>query len=141
MTPHHLQNPMLTHHAASIALQRGIPRQSEEFLRFVGQLLDQHHAAAQAAAAPKPTSTHIDISKTENVEYEPEESHMSAAHHVSAPVSRDVQFAGEPEPSANRITLNPQEREIAKQSGISEELYAAGKLKLAKMKKAKLISD
>jgi hypothetical protein len=50
---HHLANPALIHSAAQIALQRGCPRGSEEFMQFCGALLDQH-AAAQGHTAPPP---------------------------------------------------------------------------------------
>jgi hypothetical protein len=113
---HHLQNPMLVHHAAAIALQRGVPRESPEFLHFVGQLLDQHHAAAQAQPAPAPTPPmpppipmpahmHVDIEKSDH-DTEPEDEPMSS-HHVSAPVSRGTEhFSGDYEPgSDSRVTL------------------------------------
>jgi hypothetical protein len=133
---HHLQNPMLVHHAAQIALQRGVPRQSPEFLQFIGALLDQHHAAAQAPAPPPPHAAHIDIETEHSDSGQPDEEHHMATY-VSAPVSRgEAGHAVEPEMTISSIRLTPQEREIARMSG-GEELYARNKLKMLKLKKAK----
>jgi hypothetical protein len=141
---HHLQNPMLLRHAASIALQRGVPRQSPEFLHFVGALLDQH-AAAQARPAPPsmppmpPPVAHVDLEKIEGPDHEPEQDHMDA-HFVSAPVSRGDAGGGqsyEAEPS-HRVVLTPEERELCRDNKIDETVYAAGKLRLARQKAAKV---
>jgi hypothetical protein len=145
---HHLQNPMLVHHAAAIALQRGVPRESPEFLHFVGQLLDQH-AAAQAQAAPAPpmpppmpppAHMHVDLEKTETPEAEPEGASMV---HVSAPVSRGNEtYSADYEPSeGSRVTLSKAEREHAEAAGVSVEEYGRQKLKMLRMKKSKLIKD
>jgi hypothetical protein len=148
MNAHHLQNPMLVHHAAGIALQRGVPRDSPEFLTFVGQLLDQH-AAAQMQPAPAPAPpmppipahTDIDVEKTE---YDGEPESASVAVH-SAPVSRDsghYAASGEYEPGeGSRVTLNKAEREHAEAAGVSVEEYARQKLRMMKLKKAKVIKD
>ena len=140
--PHHLQNPMLVHHAAQIAAQRGIPRESPEFLHFVGQLLDQHHAAmmqAQPAPAPAPPPP-MPAQKTEGPEGEPESEQM-AVHHVSAPVSRGEAshaMSGEPQLTPSQIRLSPEERELCQMNKIDEVKYAEGKLRLAKQKAAKI---
>jgi hypothetical protein len=144
--PHNLQNPMLVHQAAGIALQRGIPRHDPEFLRFIGQLLDQHHAAMQAPApAPPPPAplplpepahaAHVDV---ETHDSEPEESPMP--QHFSAPVSRgDHGHAVEPEPTMGTIKLIPEQRDIAHRSGISEVEYARQLIRMQKMKSSGVI--
>jgi hypothetical protein len=166
--PHHLSNPPLVHAAAQIAAQRGIPRQDPQFLHFVGQLLDQHAAAQmQPAPAPRysgamtageppvagpmpapptppmPAHTHIDVEKTE-YDGEPESASVSV-HHVSAPVSRDsghYAASGEYEPGeGSRVTLSKAEREHAEAAGVSVEEYAKQKLRMMKLKKAKVIKD
>jgi hypothetical protein len=122
--PHNLQNPGLVHQAAAIPLSRGVPRHDPEFLRFIGQLLDQHHAAMHAAPAPAPAPpvpplapppmpepqhmTHIDLEKVESPEGEPDEAH---AMMFSAPVSRGDGHSIEPEPTANSIRLSKADRE------------------------------
>jgi hypothetical protein len=63
------------------------------------------------------------------------------AHTVAAPPSRGYVPGFEPEDSANTIRLSPAEREHARASNISEELYAKNKLKMQKAKKAGLIKD
>ena len=152
--PHHLQNPMLVHHAAQIAAQRGIPRQDPQFLQFVGQLLDQHHAATmQQPAQPAPPSsmpppmpappvTHIDLEKVEGPEGEPESTHMDA-HFVSAPVSRASEaYSADYEPGeGSRVTLSKAEREHAEAAGVSVEEYGRQKLKMLRLKKSKVIKD
>ena len=153
---HHLNNPGLIHSAAAIALQRGVPRNSPEFLAFVSALLDQHHHAMHAQAPqpheppapappppppepmppPMPHMTHVDIERDEH-DHEPEATRMSAM--VSAPVSRGEQsysmVGGEPELSAGRITLSPQERDHARAAGVTDEIYAQNKLKMLKLKR------
>jgi hypothetical protein len=147
---HHLQNPMLVHHAAGIALQRGVPRESPEFLHFVGQLLDQHAAAQMQPAPappmpapplpPMPAHTHVDLEKVESGEGEPEEEHM-AVHHVSAPVSRGEAshtMSIEPQLTPSQVRLTPEERELCAINKIDETKYAEGKLRLAKQKAARI---
>jgi hypothetical protein len=146
--PHHLSNPALVHQAAGIALQRGIPRQSPEFLQAVGALLDQH-AAAQMQPAPAvppplpptmPAQTHIDVEKVEGPDHEPDDEPMPS-HYMSAPVSRGDLGGGhtyEAEPS-HRVTLTAEERELCRDNKLDEAVYAANKLKLQRMKKSKLI--
>jgi hypothetical protein len=154
--PHHLSNPALIHAAAQIAAQRGIPRQDPQFLQFVGQLLDQH-AAAQMQPAPAPNGpapvppsmppmpppvAHIDVEKVETPEGEPEAESVSM-HHVSAPVSRGAEhYSADYEPgSDSRVHLSKAEREHAEAAGVSVEEYGRQKLRMMKMKKAKLIRD
>jgi hypothetical protein len=146
VNPHHLSNPALIHAAAQIAAQRGIPRNDPQFLQFVGQLLDQHHAAMmQPAPAPPPMPpmpappvARVDLEKVETPAGEPESEHMDA-HFVSAPVSRgDSGHSVDPQLSPSQVRLTPEERELCALNKISETEYAKGKLKLAKEKAAKL---
>jgi hypothetical protein len=151
--PHHLSNPALIHAAAQIAAQRGIPRHDPQFLQFVGQLLDQHAAAQMQPAPapppmpamppmPPPVTHHIDLEKVESPEGEPEAESVSV-HHVSAPVSRGSEtYSANYEPgSDSRVTLSKAEREHAEAAGVSVEEYGRQKLRMMKMKKAKLIRD
>ena len=141
---HHLQNPALVHQAASIALQRGVPRQSPEFLHCVGALLDQHHAAMQAQPAPPPpppppmpAHTHLDSEQSDH-DSEPEAEPMPS--HYSAPVSREAgaSHSIDPQLSASQVRLSPEERELCALNKIDEVKYAEGKLRLAKQKAAKV---
>jgi hypothetical protein len=147
-----LANPGLVHAAGRIALERGVPRQSPEFLQAIGALIDQHHAAmmqAQPAPAPPmpppmpaPPVTHIDLEKVEGPEGEPESTHMDA-HFVSAPVSRASEaYSADYEPGeGSRVTLSKAEREHAEAAGVSVEEYGRQKLKMLRLKKSKVIKD
>jgi hypothetical protein len=119
---------------------------SNEYFRRVNELLHRQHAVPpppQAAPAPPPMHepepepppiTHVEHDR------EPESEHMSSF--VSAPVSRDGQghaHAIEPEQSPHRVQLTAEERELCRDNKIDELEYAKGKLKLAKMKRSKLI--
>jgi hypothetical protein len=84
---------------------------------------------------------HADISKHEH-EGEPDNVEI-AAHYVSAPTSRPDYGAalGDPDMREGRVTLSAAERDHARASGISDELYAANKLKMMRAKKSGLIKD
>jgi hypothetical protein len=145
--PHHLANPALIHSAAQIALQRGCPRGSPEFMQFCGALLDQH-AAAQGHAAPvpepqtpEPEPPQIDLEPVESHDHEtPQEDH-TMPQHFSAPVSRGSEryAMGDYEPTAGSIRLSAEQRDMAARSGISETEYAKQLLKMQKMQKSGLI--
>jgi hypothetical protein len=164
--PHHLANPALIHSAAAIALQRGCPRGSPEFMQFCGALLDQH-AAAQGHAAPLPAEpmpppvhepmpapptpepvhepVTIDLEKTEGPEGEPDEAHHMASF-ISAPVSRGTdRYAVEPEPTLGTVRLTAEQRDMAHRSmphlsaDQAEKNYAANLIKMQKMQKSGLI--
>jgi hypothetical protein len=142
--------------AHGIALDRGVNEDSPEYFGFLHSLLLNQQAAASplphaAPAPPMPPpvhepepepqhATHIDLEKVENPEGEPEEPHMT---HYAAPVSRGSEryAMGDYEPSANSVRLSKAEVEHAEASGISTEEYAKQKLRMMKMKKAKLIRD
>jgi hypothetical protein len=147
-----LANPGLVHAAGRIALERGVPRESREFLQAIGALIDQHLAAmmqAQPAPSPPmpamppmppPVMHHVDLEKVESPEGEPEAESVSV-HHVSAPVSRGEAshaMSGDPQLTPSQVRLTPEERELCQMNKIDETQYAAGKLKLAKQKAAKL---
>jgi hypothetical protein len=146
---HHLGNPHLINQAAAIALQRGIPRQSPEFLQAVGALIDHHHAAMQAASAPPqpppipepPPMPHAHI----DIETEHDDEPERAAAMVSAPPSRGSEHyagvLGDAEPSPGSVTLSRAEREHAQAAQISEIEYAKQKLRMQKAKRAGLIKD
>jgi hypothetical protein len=69
---------------------------------------------------------------------QPDEAH---AMMFSAPVSRGDGHSVEPEPTMSSIRLSKAEREHAAAAGVSDEIYAANKLKMMKLKKAKVIRD
>jgi hypothetical protein len=151
MNLHHLQNhhPSVIDKIAGVTLSRGVPRESPEFLRTVGQELDRLHVARMQPAPaapppmpPMPPMTHIDLEKVESPAGEPESEHMDA-HHVSAPVSHGTEhFSGDYEPGeGSRVTLSKAEREHAEAAGVSVEEYGRQKLKMLKLKKAKVIRD
>jgi len=74
--------------------------------------------------------------------YSDEEDHVMAPHSVAAPVSRGEHYAmsGELEPHTGRITLTPQQREIANlPGGPGETEYAKQLLRMNQMKKSGLI--
>jgi hypothetical protein len=157
--PHGLYRFDLLHAGHAIALQRGIPPDSPEYFRELENTLHryfhlppQQMQPPQVAPAPAPAPsmppmpppvTHVDVSKTENADTgEPEEESV-AMHHVSAPVSRGAEhYSGDYEPgSDSRITLSKAEREHAEAAGVSVEEYGRQKLKMLRLKKAKVIKD
>jgi hypothetical protein len=146
--PQHMQNVPLVHAAGMVAMQRGIPRHSPEFLRAIEQLLAQHYAATQPQAPPMqhapppppPMTHHIELEaehEADRDDSEPEGEHTAARY--SAPVSRGEAHSIEPELSPSQVRLSKAEREHAQAAGVSDEEYAKNKLKMEKMKKAKLI--
>jgi hypothetical protein len=149
--PHGLYRFDLLHAAHQMALQHGIVPDSDDYFRVLESAL--HHYGhlppqqpAQAAPAPAPVSqpmTHIDLGKTEGPDQEPEEMHIRAEN-VSAPVSRGptTSMGGEYEPGeGSRVTLSKAEREHAEAAGVSIEEYGRQKLRMLKLKKAKVIRD
>jgi hypothetical protein len=149
--PHYFANPMLVHEAGRLALQDGVPRESPQFVAAIGKKLDDHFAAMQAQAAPAPAPTmpppmpqpahmHVDVEQSEH-DHEPE----GASVAVSAPVSRGEAshaMSGEYEPGdGSRVTLSKAEREHAEAAGVSVEEYGRQKLKMLRLKKAKVIKD
>jgi len=54
---------------------------------------------------------------------------------MTAPVSRSVPSLSTGRSTPTRVTLNPEEREAARLSGVSETVYAAGKLRLQQAKR------
>jgi hypothetical protein len=148
--PHGLYRFDLLHAAHTEARQRGVPVDSPEYFHFLSAMLNAYghlppQQPAQAAPAPPPTMppvTHVDISKTENADTgEPEEESV-AMHHVSAPVSRASEaYSGDEPTDGSRVHLSKAEREHAEAAGVSVEEYGRQKLRMMKMKKAKLIRD
>jgi hypothetical protein len=157
--PHYFANPMLVHQAGMLALQDGVVRESPEFLHAIGKKLDDHFAAMRAAPAPPPAApmpppmppslpepqhvARVDVEHVEHDHEPPQEDHIMPEH-VSAPVSRSggERYAmGDYEPTIGTIRLSKAEREHAAAAGVSDEVYAANKLKMMKLKKAKVIRD
>jgi len=137
----------LLNDAHLIAGQRHIPVDSPEYFHFLSAMLNAYghlppQQMAQPAPAPSPSPMpppiHIDVEKTEH-DHEPE----AASVAVSAPVSRGAEhYSADYEPGeGSRVTLSKAEREHAEAAGVSVEEYAKQKLKMMKLKKAKVIKD
>jgi hypothetical protein len=154
MNPHGVYRFDLLHGAHTIAQQRNIAVDSPEYFHFLSAMLNtyghlppQQPAQMQPAPAspmpPMPAHTHIDVEKVESPESEPEQESV-AVHHM-APVSHDsghYAASGEYEPGdGSRVTLSKAEREHAEAAHVSVEEYAKQKLKMLKLKKAKVIRD
>jgi hypothetical protein len=154
--PEHMQHVQLVHAAGMIALQRGVPRHSPEFLHAIEQLIAQHHAAMQAQPPPPPPMHappppappmppmphHIEL----EAEHDDEPEQPSMAHHYAAPVSHGTGGVFEPElTSPSQVKLTAEQRDMARRSmphlshDEAEKTYAANFLKMEKAKKAKLI--
>jgi hypothetical protein len=149
--PHGLYRFDLLHAAHQMAQAHGIVPDSDDYFRVLesaphhyGHLPPQQPAqpAPSPATPPMPTiGPTIDIERTES--HEPEDEPMAAHVSVSAPVSRGAEhFSGEYEPgSDNRVTLSKAEREHAEAAGVSIQEYAKQKLRMMKLKRAKVIKD
>jgi hypothetical protein len=138
--------PQLAHAAHAFAQLHAAP-ESPEYFGFIDSLIrhqmpaqhdgaappEQHQAPPEPPPAPEPPMRHAPPPTQAEAE--------QPAHMVAAPVSRGYVPGFEPEDSANTIRLSPAEREHAKASGVSEELYAKNKLKMQKAKRAGLIKD
>jgi hypothetical protein len=117
--------------AANQAAAQGHQPGSPDHQRATRQIFDRH---LQAAANGAPTqSSPPEPAVTESPEFfrppAPPEP-PSPASYVSAPVSRGEVGSYHREPSLSSVRLSPQEKEIARASGISETQYAANKLKM-----------
>jgi hypothetical protein len=120
----------------------GIQRDTPEFFHGLDNLMHhgaaQHHAAQHDGAAPP---------EPEPVQHAPPEPPPEPvptdqpAHMVAAPPSHGFVAGFEPQDSPNTIRLSAAEREHAKASGVSEEIYAKNKLKMMRAKKSGLIKD
>jgi hypothetical protein len=146
--PHGLYRFDLLHAGHTEALERGVPVDSGEYFRYLADKLNTYfHTPPQqpmqsapaphvpAPPPPMPAQTHVDLASHDT---EPESAQM--ATHYSAPVSRGDHgtTAVDPELSPSQIRLTPEERELCALNKISETVYAAGKLRLAKQKAAKI---
>jgi hypothetical protein len=124
-------NEQLAAIAANQAAAQGHQPGSPDHQRATRQIFDRH---LQAAANGAPTqSSPPEPAVTESPEFfrppAPPEP-PSPASYVSAPVSRGEVGSYHREPSLSSVRLSPQEKEIARASGISETQYAANKLKM-----------
>jgi hypothetical protein len=137
LTPQHWDVLKGAHHIATV--ERKIGEDSPEYFAFVHQMMHEHAAPMPAAIPDMPPMAHADLEQTE---HDHEQEAQMAPHNISAPPSRSGEhYVGDYEPRPESVRLSPEEREIAQRTGISEVKYAEGKLKLQKMKKAKIISE
>jgi hypothetical protein len=153
--PHGVYRFDLLNDAHMIAGHRNIPVDSPEYFHFLSAMLNtygplppQQPAQAQPAPSPPPMPPpvvppmHVDVSKTENADTGEPEAASVAAHFMSAPVSRgEAGHSIEPELSPSQVRLSKAEREHAEAAGVSLEEYGRQKLKMLKLKKAKVIKD
>ena len=149
----------LLHAAHQMAQTHGIAPDSEDYFRVLesalhhyGHLPPQQMAQTAPLPAPAPSvppmpppmpaPTHVDVEKVESPEHEQEE-HMAAHVGVSAPVSRASEaYSADYEPNeGSRVVLSKSEREHAAAAGVSDEVYAREKMRMMKMKKARVIKD
>ena len=114
------------HHSA---LTGGLADGSPSYFDFMESQLANLQQPAEAA-------THMVEEMQERVERSrtPEPSPRSSSALYSAPVSRDIPDATGSRQSNRKITLTPQEVEMARVSNISIEEYGRQKLKLREMR-------
>jgi hypothetical protein len=100
----------------------------------------RQHATAPQSTEPLPTAGNQTDPAMETPPFfkpPPAKPPRTPASHYSAPVSREVP-SGNPRPGyetdERRVTLSPDEKVIAKNSGISEVEYARNKIKMLRMK-------
>jgi hypothetical protein len=105
-------------------VKKNFNRVSEEIER------DLEAASQRAAARAKPAPEYSEPRSA------PQRSSPTVGY--AAPVSREVPSGGAyySERRSSRVTLSPQEKEVARLSGISEEEYALGKMELQRRKEA-----
>jgi hypothetical protein len=118
---------MIDHHqltavAAQRAAQQGHERGSEAHRQATKEIFDQQLARLQAQAQPAPQPA--------PEFFQPPPPPPSTANIYSAPVSREVPSGGYREQIPSRVTLSPQELEIAATSKITPTEYARLKLKM-----------
>jgi hypothetical protein len=135
--------PQLAHAAHAFAQLHAAP-ESPEYFHFIDSLIRHQHAAQYDSAhneptpppAPEPAPPHPGPAAPP-----PQTEADQPAHTVAAPPSHGYVPGFEPEDSPNTIRLSAAEREHAKASGVSEEVYAKNKLKMMRAKKSGLIKD
>jgi hypothetical protein len=119
--------------AANEAAQAGHERGSRQHMEATKQAFDQHFARLQAQAQHQ-TESAMQESKFFAPLPLPKPRTTSI---VSAPVSREIPSGGprsEFETNPGRVVLSPDEKIIAKNSGISEVEYARNKIRMMHMK-------
>jgi hypothetical protein len=125
----------LTGIATAMAHQQGFQPDTPEFLEitkthFNGLRMHEEQAQLRTHAAPPAVEPMPEFSMPS-----PRQERMSAM--VSAPVTREIPGSDyRIERKLSRITLSPQEKEIARLSGLTLEQYAEGKLDLMRRKEA-----
>jgi hypothetical protein len=133
--PTMIDHPEVASFAANAALAAGLERDTDRYWQAVTENFDKamSHLKAQAEAR-EPTP---DFFRAPEVKPKPV---RSAAHFVSAPVSREIP-SGTGTRSPSKVTLNAQHLEAAKIAGVSPTEYARQLLKLNEMKQSGEYSD
>ena len=119
--PDMVAHDRLTAAAAHQAAQEGHARDSDAHRKRTRQLFNEHFVKMQSGEPAPPAP------EPEFFRPPPPPEPRSAAAYVSAPVSRG-EVGGYREPSPSSVKLSPDEREIARASGISETEYARNKI-------------
>jgi hypothetical protein len=123
----------LTVVAAEAAAQQGFERGTDAHREATKEIFDRHlgHQQAQPAASARPAAT--DPAGLFEPPPAPSQEPPGPSSYVSAPVSRR-DIGGPREISPRSVRLSPIEQEIARNLGLSDTAYAAGKLRLAREK-------
>jgi hypothetical protein len=150
--PHLLQCVNLLGQLHGQLMQMNVPDDSPEYEEKLTRLLNSagihvNKPGAPAADLPPPPARAADepfsIPQPPRSEPMPPSAPAEpAGPPVSAPVSRGAQsYTSRAATIPSQVTLSPQEREMAKLSGISETQYAANKLRLLQAKAAGMYPD
>jgi hypothetical protein len=126
--PDMVAHDRLTAVAAHQAAQEGHQRDSDAHRKRTRELFNQHFLRMQSGEPTPPPP------EPEFFRLPPPPEPKSPASYVSAPVSREVGGYREPSPSSVRLT--PDERDIARASGISETEYAKQKLSMLRKQRS-----
>jgi hypothetical protein len=126
----------LTFHAANEATQHGHEPNTDAHREATKEIFHRYLAEAEKQAAQAQAPTEPAMQETPKFfAPPPAKPPRASASHYSAPPTREVPSGGpRPDYETGRTTLSPEEKEIARMSGVSLEAYAAGKIALARRK-------
>jgi hypothetical protein len=128
--PDMVAHDRLTAAAAHQAAQEGHARDSDAHRKRTRQLFNEHFVKMQSGAPTPPAP------EPEFFRPPPAPEPRGAAAYVSAPVSRGEIGGGYREPSLSQVKLTPDEKDIARASGISETEYARQKISMLKKQRS-----
>jgi hypothetical protein len=122
----------LAQHAAGEALRAGHTGGTDAFYDALKANFDRHLAEIERQSAPPGQQAAPMIQPSPALSDDEPTSELAASLY-SAPVTRNPP-GGSYAPSLNSVTLSPEERQIAKASGLTEKEYAYQKLKMLRAK-------